>query len=242
MTKTSQPSSKRSTQGFTLIELLVVISIIGLLAAMLMPALSASKKKALMVSCQSNFHQINLGLQLYIGDYEDQLPPGNSPGMWYGQYAYYQNSATGGGHLCYYLGRYMGYTDPSALGAGVWNCAPAFLCPGYMSIGTTNNFTNAAMYYLDSKGDVNIPGFTNRVWGLTATHSGTGVCTPSHKITEISSYGSIDSIWYITDLDAKLSPGNPAEPPTPCHGSVRNYNYFDGHVGVKKANMAGGFY
>ena len=60
--------------AFTLIELLVVVAIIAILAAMLLPALSAAREKARRSSCASNLSQTAKALESYCGEYSGYLP------------------------------------------------------------------------------------------------------------------------------------------------------------------------
>src|SRR5262245_63766881 len=61
-------------KGFTLIELLVVIGIIGILAALLLPAISSGTKSARRTTCLNNLNQINVGVHLYAEDQNNTLP------------------------------------------------------------------------------------------------------------------------------------------------------------------------
>ncbi|MCG3148823.1 MAG: hypothetical protein PCFJNLEI_02272 [Verrucomicrobiae bacterium] len=90
-------SFPRKKCGFTLLELLVVVAVIGVVAALLTPALGKAKRRALATQCLNNLRQIGIATVMYTDDNVGRLPDSQHHlASWVGSLQPYA-----GGRVCY---------------------------------------------------------------------------------------------------------------------------------------------
>jgi prepilin-type N-terminal cleavage/methylation domain-containing protein/prepilin-type processing-associated H-X9-DG protein len=230
-----------NSTAFTLIELLVVIAIIGILAALLLSALSSAKNRAVQMTCVSNYRQVGVALHMYLDESSDQLPPGNNPSA--PNYldltemsAYNANSTN---YISYYLANDLSATAPQQVGLTALNVLKVLACPGYRAPNGYNpesdNFTHAFSFTLTRLNNPpldKLPGFP---FGRKSAGQ------QALKLSEISTAAPLSDVWVLADLDLQSIAGDFGGKEDyiaikPAHVTGRNYLFFDSHVSSKKVD------
>ena len=240
----------------------MVIAIIAILAGLLLPALASAKRRALQIQCVSNYKQAGLALQMYVDDSNGQLPPGasrshpTSPAQLdLTEMVAYNQSLTN--YLPYYLAAYLSLPAPSAIAPGTNGVAKVLLCPAYLhslpgnSLGSyrpeVDNFTHAFSFSVSRTDNPPMDKLPSYPFGKKSLQQ------QSLTLSDIAAVAPLSDVWAVADLDlAAFGASRDTDPAfltslgadkfpnmaiAPVHKKVRNYLYFDMHVGSKKASI-----
>jgi len=227
------PGVARQGGAFTLIELLVVIAIIAILAAILLPVLSAAQERAHRVTCMNDLKQIGGAIQLFADEHNDQMP---GP-TWQGLYEQYDNTDIS--RLPFYLYGYLAMPVPAtnAQSAVLMRCPSCAAHWTPAAPGTPPMDLQNPLSYIANNQATNInSGILTYPFGYPYTLIGGDADEAPKKMAQIA---GPSGCWAMTDADqqncATAGQYYDFQPATPCHGKVRNQLFFDEHVEAVRA-------
>ncbi len=222
-------------KSFTLIELLVVVAIIAVLVAMLLPALSQARSHAKAIACLSNERQIITGWQMYLMDWNDNVP-----------WSYDQQHGRGPSWMALLMPYLAMHIQNPTQGQYHTKLQGTFICPAYEGNVSNLNVAASSCYAANAVAAVAVCGIFS--WA----HSHSYYCPPPPPITKqqapdktFAFMDSFSSAWYLNApgfITAFTYPDDYGVSWAPLSKFYRhlggcNIAYCDGHVEPLKTRV-----
>lgn len=226
-------------RGFTLVELLVVVGIIALLAALLMPALGAAKRRAMTARCLNNLRQLQTAWLMYEMDHHELPPNNDQPGA--GQSADHPSWVAGWLRLDSEAGDKRESVDPDLL-----------VGPQYRPFGSLGPYTQNPQLYKcpHDRSTVHLNGQNlprTRTVAMNAYMNGSGVWQDTNYVTfrHSAQIPNPARMWvFIEEREDSINDGYFAvamaapyaiiDTPAHYHEGAAVLSFADGHVDKKK--------